>query len=186
MAVTRCCWCRSARDDALARAWRRLDAMTGATALDTLPRPAPELHDAGIQAGPAFGTSAPWAANGSTSRRSWGLDLLVRRIVRCTFRGHARGIAVPAALFHMFDPARTRARRSTWRPERPCSAPSSSRPTRCPPRHDRAACLRRRHRPAHVDHPHVGRFPDGVAFAVLIMNLAVPLIASLHRPSPWG
>ncbi|HLS80241.1 MAG TPA: RnfABCDGE type electron transport complex subunit D, partial [Steroidobacter sp.] len=46
--------------------------------------------------------------------------------------------------------------------------------------------IRRRHRCADVRDPHVGGYPDGVAFAVLIMNACAPLIDRYTIPRIYG
>jgi electron transport complex protein RnfD len=40
--------------------------------------------------------------------------------------------------------------------------------------------------PADLDHPHFGAYPDGIAFAVLLMNIAAPLIDMNTQPPVFG
>ena len=68
-----------------------------------------------------------------------------------------------------------------------CWPPSSSSPTRsrAPPRPGQAH-LRRRHRlPAFVIRS-FGAYPDGIAFAVLLLNICVPLIDMKTQPPVFG
>ena len=167
------------------------DAMTGATALDTLRtglRQSYTMQE--IFAGPAFGHMG--AAGGewiNLAALAGGLYLLVRRIVRWHIPvAMLAGIAVPAALFHLFDPgghasatfhhaAGATMLGAFFIATDPVSAATS----------DRGRLfygtgiglltwiIRT-----------WGGFPDGVAFAVLIMNLAVPLIDRYTVPRIYG
>jgi len=167
------------------------DAMTGATALDTLRtglRQSYTMQE--IQAGPAFGhvgaTGGEWI---NLAALAGGLYLLARRIVRWHIPvAMLAGIAVPAALFHMFDPgahasasfhmaAGATMLGAFFIATDPVSAATS----------DRGRL---------VYGAGIGLltwiirtwggFPDGVAFAVLIMNLAVPLIDRYTVPRIYG
>lgn len=167
------------------------DAMTGATALDTLRtglRQSYTMQE--IQAGPAFGHVG--AAGGewiNLAALAGGLYLLARRIVRWHIPvAMLAGIAVPAGLFHMLDPgahasapfhlaAGATMLGAFFIATDPVSAATS----------DRGRLIfgagiglltwiiRT-----------WGGFPDGVAFAVLIMNLAVPLIDRYTVPKIYG
>ncbi len=167
------------------------DAMTGATALDTLRtglRQSYTMQE--IQAGPAFGHVG--AAGGewiNLAALAGGLYLLARRIVRWHIPvAMLAGIAVPAGLFHMLDPgahasapfhlaAGATMLGAFFIATDPVSAATS----------DRGRLIfgagiglltwiiRT-----------WGGFPDGVAFAVLIMNLAVPLIDRYTVPRIYG
>jgi electron transport complex protein RnfD len=167
------------------------DAMTGATALDALRtglRQSYTMQE--IQAGPAFGQIG--AAGGewiNVAALAGGLYLLARRIVRWHIPvAMLAGIAVPAALFHMFDPgahpgasfhlaAGATMLGAFFIATDPVSAATSER--------GRLVygagiglltwIIRT-----------WGGFPDGVAFAVLIMNLAVPLIDRYTVPRIYG
>jgi electron transport complex protein RnfD len=167
------------------------DAMTGATALDTLRtglRQSYTMQE--IQAGPAFGHVG--AAGGewiNLAALAGGLYLLARRIVRWHIPvAMLAGIAVPAALFHMFDPgahasmsfhlaAGATMLGAFFIATDPVSAATS----------DRGRL---------VYGAGIGLltwiirtwggFPDGVAFAVLVMNLAVPLIDRYTVPRIYG
>ena len=167
------------------------DAMTGATALDTLRtglRQAYTMRE--IQAGSAFGHVG--AAGGewiNFAALIGGLYLLARRIVRWHIPvAMLAGIAVPAALFHLFDPgahasatfhlaAGATMLGAFFIATDPVSAATSAR--------GRLVygagiglltwIIRT-----------WGGFPDGVAFAVLIMNLAVPLIDRYTVPRIYG
>lgn len=167
------------------------DAMTGATALDTLRTGLRQSHTMQeIQAGPAFGHVG--AAGGewiNLAALAGGLYLLARGIVRWHIpAGMLAGIALPAALFHMLDPgahasapfhlaAGATMLGAFFIATDPVSAATS----------DRGRLfygagiglltwiIRT-----------WGGFPDGVAFAVLIMNLAVPLIDRYTVPRIYG
>ena len=167
------------------------DAMTGATALDTLRtglRQSYTMQE--IQAGPAFGhvgaMGGEWI---NLAALAGGLYLLARRIVRWHIPvAMLAGIAVPAALFHMFDPgahasasfhlaAGATMLGAFFIATDPVSAATS----------DRGRL---------VYGAGIGLltwiirtwggFPDGVAFAVLIMNLAVPLLDRYTVPRIHG
>jgi len=167
------------------------DAMTGATALDALRtglRQSYTMQE--IMAGPAFGhvgaTGGEWI---NLAALAGGLYLLVRRIVRWHIPvATLAGIAVPAALFHTFDPGAHAsvsfhlASGATmlgafFIATDPVSAATS----------DRGRL---------VYGAGIGLltwiirtwggYPDGVAFAVLIMNLAVPLIDRYTVPRIHG
>ena len=167
------------------------DAMTGATALDTLRTSLRQSYTMQeIQAGPAFGhigaTGGEWI---NLAALVGGVYLLVRRIVRWHISvAMLAGIAVPAALFHMFDPgahagasfhlaAGATMLGAFFIATDPVSAATS----------DRGRL---------VYGAGIGlltwiirtwgAFPDGVAFAVLIMNLAVPLIDRYTVPRIYG
>ena len=167
------------------------DAITGATALDTLRtglRQSYTMQE--IQAGDAFGRVG--AADGewiNLAALAGGLYLLIRRIVRWHIPvAMLAGIAVPAALFHLFDPgahasasfhlaAGATMLGAFFIATDPVSAATS----------DRGRL---------VYGAGIGLltwiirtwggFPDGVAFAVLIMNLAVPLIDRYTVPRIYG
>jgi electron transport complex protein RnfD len=167
------------------------DAMTGATALDTLRtglRQSYTMQE--IQAGPEFGhvgaMGGEWI---NLATLVGGAYLLVRRVVRWHIPvAMLAGIAVPAALFHMFDPgahasasfqlaAGATMLGAFFIATDPVSAATS----------DRGRL---------VYGAGIGLltwiirtwggFPDGVAFAVLIMNLAVPLIDRYTVPRIYG
>jgi electron transport complex protein RnfD len=167
------------------------DAMTGATALDTLRtglRQSYTMQE--IQAGPAFGYVG--AAGGewiNLAALAGGLYLLARRIVRWHIPvAMLAGIAVPAALFHLFDPgahasasfhlaAGATMLGAFFIATDPVSAATS----------DRGRLIYG----AGIGLltwiiRTWGGFPDGVAFAVLIMNLAVPLIDRYTVPRIYG
>jgi electron transport complex protein RnfD len=167
------------------------DAMTGATALDALRtglRQSYTMQE--IQAGPAFGhvgaMGGEWI---NLAALAGGLYLLARRVVRWHVPlAMLAGIAVPAALFHMIDPgahasasfhlaAGATMLGAFFIATDPVSAATS----------DRGRL---------VYGAGIGLltwiirtwggFPDGVAFAVLIMNLAVPLIDRYTVPRIHG
>jgi electron transport complex protein RnfD len=167
------------------------DAVTGATALDTLRtglRQSYTMQE--VFAGPAFGhigsAGGEWI---NLAALAGGLYLLVRRIVRWHIpAAMLAGIAVPAALSHLFDPgahagaafhlaAGATMLGAFFIATDPVSAATS----------DRGRL---------VYGAGIGLltwiirtwggFPDGVAFAVLIMNLAVPLIDRYTVPRIYG
>jgi Na+-translocating ferredoxin:NAD+ oxidoreductase subunit D len=167
------------------------DAMTGATALDTLRTSLRQSYTMQeIQAGPAFGSVG--AAGGewlNLAALVGGVYLLARRIVRWQIPvAMLAGMVVPAALFHMIDPgahasasfhlaAGATMLGAFFIATDPVSAATS----------DRGRL---------VYGAGIGLltwiirtwggFPDGVAFAVLIMNLAVPLIDRCTVPRIHG
>lgn len=167
------------------------DAITGATALDALRtglRQSYTMQE--LFAGPAFGrvgaTGGEWI---NLAALAGGLYLLARRIVRWHIpAGVLAGIAVPAALFHTFDPgahasasfhlaAGATMLGAFFIATDPVSAATS----------DRGRLL------YGVGIGLLtwiirtwGGFPDGVAFAVLLMNLAVPLIDRYTVPRIYG
>jgi len=167
------------------------DAMTGATALDTLRtglRQSYTMQE--VMAGPAFGqvgaAGAEWI---NLAALAGGLYLLARRIVRWQIpAGVLAGIAIPAALFHMFDPgghasvsfhlaAGATMLGAFFIATDPVSAATS----------DRGRLLYG----AGIGLltwiiRTWGGYPDGVAFAVLLMNLAVPLIDRYTVPRIYG
>jgi electron transport complex protein RnfD len=167
------------------------DAMTGATALDALRtglRQSYTMQE--IMAGPAFGqvgaAGNEWV---NLAALAGGLYLLARGIVRWHIpAGVLAGIAVPAALFHMLDPGAHASASfhlasgatmlgAFFIATDPVSAATS----------DRGRL---------VFGAGIGLltwiirswggYPDGVAFAVLIMNLAVPLIDRYTVPRIHG
>jgi electron transport complex protein RnfD len=167
------------------------DAMTGATALDTLRtglRQSLTMQE--IFAGPAFGHAG--AAGGewiNLAALAGGLYLLARRIIRWHIpAAMLAGLAIPTALFHLFDPgahasatfqlaAGATMLGAFFIATDPVSAATSD-----------------RGRLFYAAGIGVltwvirtwGGFPDGVAFAVLIMNLAVPLIDRYTVPRIHG
>lgn len=167
------------------------DAMTGATALDALRtglRQSYTMQE--IQGGPAFGhvgaAGAEWI---NLAALAGGVYLLARGIVRWHIPvAMLAGIAVPAALFHMFDPgahasasfhlaAGATMLGAFFIATDPVSAATS----------DRGRLIYG----AGIGLltwiiRTWGGFPDGVAFAVLIMNLAVPLIDRYTVPRIYG
>ena len=167
------------------------DAMTGATALDTLRTSLRQSYTMReIQAGPAFGyfgaVGGEWI---NLAALVGGVYLLVRRIVRWHIPvAMLAGIAVPAALFHLFDPgahasasfhlaAGATMLGAFFIATDPVSAATS----------DRGRLIYG----AGIGLltwviRTWGGFPDGVAFAVLIMNLAVPLIDRYTVPRIYG
>lgn len=167
------------------------DAMTGATALDTLRtglRQSLTMEE--LFAGPAFGRIG--AAGGewlNLAALAGGLYLLGRRIIRWHIPvAMLAGLAVPAALFHWMDPgahagaAFHLASGATmlgafFIATDPVSAAVS----------DRGRLLYG----AGIGLltwtiRSWGGFPDGVAFAVLLMNLAAPLIDRYTVPRIHG
>ena len=167
------------------------DAMTGATALDTLRtglRQSYTMQE--IFAGPAFGhvgaAGAEWI---SLAALAGGLYLLARRIIRWHIpAAMLAGLAAPAALFHMFDPgahatatfhlaAGATMLGAFFIATDPVSAAAS----------DRGRLFYGAGIGALTWVIRTwGGFPDGVAFAVLIMNLAVPLIDRYTVPRIYG
>jgi electron transport complex protein RnfD len=167
------------------------DAMTGATALDTLRtglRQSLTMQE--IFAGPAFGHVAAagreWV---SLAALAGGVYLLARRIIRWHIPvAMLAGLAVPAALFHLFDPgahasatfhlaAGATMLGAFFIATDPVSSATSDRG--------------RLYYGAGIGVltwivRTWGGFPDGVAFAVLIMNLAVPLIDRYTVPRIHG
>jgi len=167
------------------------DAMTGATALDALRtglRQSYTMQE--ITAGPAFGqvgaAGSEWI---NLAALAGGLFLLARGIVRWHIPAALlAGIAVPAALFHTFDPGAYASASfhlasgatmlgAFFIATDPVSAATSDRG-----RLIYAAgiglltwIIRS-----------WGGYPDGIAFAVLIMNLAVPLIDRYTVPRIHG
>jgi electron transport complex protein RnfD len=167
------------------------DAMTGATALDALRtglRQSYTMQE--IMAGPAFGqvgaAGNEWV---NLAALAGGLYLLARGIVRWHIpAGMLAGIAVPAALFHMLDPGSHASASfhlasgatmlgAFFIATDPVSAATS----------DRGRLVYG----AGIGLltwiiRSWGGYPDGVAFAVLIMNLAVPLIDRYTVPRIHG
>jgi electron transport complex protein RnfD len=167
------------------------DAVTGATALDALRtglRQSYTMEE--ILAGPAFGhvgaTDGEWL---NLAALAGGLYLLARRIIRWHIPvAMLAGLAVPAALFHAFDPgahagamfhlaAGATMLGAFFIATDPVSAATSDRG--------------RLYYGAGVGLltwliRSWGGFPDGVAFAVLLMNLAVPLIDRYTVPRIYG
>jgi electron transport complex protein RnfD len=167
------------------------DAMTGATALDALRtglRQSYTMQE--IMAGPAFGRVG--AAGGewiNLAALAGGLYLLARGLVRWHIPvAVLAGIAVPAALFHTFDPGAHASASfhlasgatmlgAFFIATDPVSAATS----------DRGRLVYG----AGIGLltwiiRSWGGYPDGVAFAVLIMNLAVPLIDRCTVPRIHG
>jgi electron transport complex protein RnfD len=167
------------------------DAMTGATALDALRTGLRQSYTMKeILAGPAFGRvgagGGEWI---NLAALAGGVYLLVRRVVRWHIPvAMLAGIAVPAALFHAFDPgayagasfhlaAGATMLGAFFIATDPVSAATS----------DRGRL---------VYGAGIGLltwiirtwggFPDGVAFAVLLMNLSVPLIDRYTVPRIHG
>jgi electron transport complex protein RnfD len=100
---------------------------------------------------------------------------------------HRRPALLAAGLW-LWNPPSSPIRSSTCSPAVPCSAPSSSSPTRSP------AARRPRGKLifgflagvlAYIIRV-FGGYPDGVAFAVLLMNLCVPLIDRYTQPPIFG
>jgi len=167
------------------------DAMTGATALDALRtglRQSYTMQE--IMAGPAFGRVG--AAGGewiNLAALAGGLYLLARGLVRWHIPvAVLAGIAGPAALFHTFDPGAHASASfhlasgatmlgAFFIATDPVSAATS----------DRGRLVYG----AGIGLltwviRSWGGYPDGVAFAVLIMNLAVPLIDRCTVPRIHG
>jgi len=167
------------------------DAVTGATALDTLRtglRQSYTMQE--ILAGPAFGRVG--AAGGewiNLAALAGGLYLLARRVVRWHIPvALLAGLAVPAALAHSFDPgahagaafhlaAGATMLGAFFIATDPVSAATT----------DRGRLIYG----AGIGLltwiiRSWGGFPDGLAFAVLIMNLAVPLIDRYTVPRIYG
>ena len=167
------------------------DAMTGATALDALRtglRQSYTMQE--IQAGPAFGPVG--AAGGewiNLAALAGGLYLLARRVVRWHIPAAVlAGIAVPAALFHTVDPGAHASASfhlasgatmlgAFFIATDPVSAATSSR--------GRLVYGAGIGLLTWVIRTW-GGYADGVAFAVLIMNLAVPLIDRYTVPRMHG
>jgi electron transport complex protein RnfD len=167
------------------------DAVTGATALDALRTGLRERYTmAEIFAGPAFGgigaTGGEWL---NLAALAGGLYLLARRVIRWQIPvAMLLGIAVPAALSHQLDPgaypgaAFHLASGATmlgafFIATDPVSAATS----------DRGRMIYG----AGVGLltwviRSWGAYPDGVAFAVLLMNLAVPLLDRYTVPRIHG
>lgn len=167
------------------------DAVTGATALDALRTGMRESYTmAEIFSGPAFGRVG--AAGGewlNLAALAGGLYLLARRVIRWQIPvAVLAGIAVPAALGHQLDPgaypgatfhlaAGATMLGAFFIATDPVSAASS----------DRGRLVYG----AGVGLltwviRSWGSFPDGVAFAVLLMNLAVPMIDRYSVPRFYG
>jgi electron transport complex protein RnfD len=167
------------------------DAITGATALDTLRTGLRESYTMQeIMAGPAFGrvgaSGGEWV---NLAALAGGLYLLARRVIRWHIPvAVLAGLAVPAALAHLFDPGAHAGAAfhlasgaamlgAFFIATDPVSAATS----------DRGRL---------VFGAGIGLltwiirswggFPDGVAFAVLLMNLAVPLIDRYSVPRIHG
>jgi electron transport complex protein RnfD len=167
------------------------DAMTGATALDALRtglRQSYTMQE--IMAGPAFGRvgagGGEWI---NLAALAGGLFLLARGVVRWHIPvAVLAGIAVPAMLFHAFDPGAHASASfhlasgatmlgAFFIATDPVSAATSDRG--------------RLFYGAGIGLltwiiRSWGGYPDGVAFAVLIMNLAVPLIDRCTVPRIHG
>jgi electron transport complex protein RnfD len=167
------------------------DALTGATALDTLRTGLRESYTMSeIRAGAAFGaigaTDGEWV---NLAALAGGLYLLARRVVRWQIPIAAlAGVALPAAIAHAFDPGAhpgalfhlatgATMMGAFFIATDPVSAATS----------DRGRLL-------YGAGVGVltwlirtwGGYPDGVAFAVLLMNLAVPLIDRATVPRIHG
>jgi electron transport complex protein RnfD len=167
------------------------DAMTGATALDALRTGLRQNYTMQeIMAGPAFGqvgaAGNEWV---NLAALAGGLYLLARGVVRWHIpAGVLASIAVPAALFHMLDPGAHASASfhlasgatmlgAFFIATDPVSAATS----------DRGRLVYG----AGIGLltwiiRSWGGYPDGVAFAVLIMNLAVPLIDRYTVPRIHG
>jgi electron transport complex protein RnfD len=173
----------------------RLDAMSGATPLDAL--------KTALKLGEGSGHVAALLADQDGfrqfRRRGWewvtagyllgGLWLWQRKASsawHAPLRFHRRPACWPPAL--AVNPHSSPTRCSTSSPAAPCSAPSSSSPTRSP------AARRRKGKLIFGFSAGVlayiirvfGGYPDGVAFAVLLMNLCVPLIDLYTQPPIFG
>ncbi|MCM2311290.1 MAG: RnfABCDGE type electron transport complex subunit D [Steroidobacteraceae bacterium] len=167
------------------------EAMTGATALDTLRtglRQSYTMQE--IFSGAAFGhvgaAAGEWV---NVAALAGGLYLLARRIIRWHIPvAMLAGLAVPAALFNLFDPgahasaafhlaAGATMLGAFFIATDPVSAATS----------DRGRLLYGAGIGVLTWVIRTwGGFPDGVAFAVLIMNLAVPLIDRYTVPRIYG
>lgn len=167
------------------------DAMTGATALDTLRtglRQSYTMQE--ILSGPAFGqvgaTGGEWI---NLAALAGGLYLLARGIIRWHIpAAMLAGLAIPAALANLFDPgahagaafhlaAGATMLGAFFIATDPVSAATS----------DRGRLLYGAGIGALTWVIRTwGGFPDGVAFAVLLMNLAVPLIDRYTVPRIYG
>ena len=167
------------------------DAMTGATALDTLRtglRQSYTMQE--ILSGPAFGqvgaTGGEWI---NVAALAGGLYLLARGIIRWHIpAAMLAGLAIPAALANLFDPgahagaafhlaAGATMLGAFFIATDPVSAATS----------DRGRLLYGAGIGALTWVIRTwGGFPDGVAFAVLLMNLAVPLIDRYTVPRIYG
>ena len=167
------------------------DAVTGATALDTLRTGLRESYTMQeILAGPAFGrvgaSGGEWV---NLAALAGGLYLLARRVIRWHIPvAVLAGLAVPAALAHLFDPGAHSGAAfhlasgaamlgAFFIATDPVSAATS----------DRGRLVYG----AGIGLltwiiRSWGGFPDGVAFAVLLMNLAVPLIDRYTVPRIHG
>jgi len=167
------------------------DAVTGATALDTLRTGLRESYTMQeILAGPAFGrvgaSGGEWV---NLAALAGGLYLLARRVVRWHIPvAVLAGLAVPAALAHLFDPGAYAGAAfhlasgaamlgAFFIATDPVSAATS----------DRGRLVYG----AGIGLltwiiRSWGGFPDGVAFAVLLMNLAAPVIDRYTVPRIHG
>jgi len=167
------------------------DAFTGATALDTLRTGLREsLTMSEIRAGAAFGTVG--AADGewvNLAALAGGAFMLVRRVIRWQIPvATLLGIAVPAAIAHAFDPGAhpgaifhlasgATMLGAFFIATDPVSAATS----------DRGRLMYG----AGIGLitwliRTWGSYPDGVAFAVLLMNLTVPLLDRVTVPRIHG
>jgi len=167
------------------------DAMTGATGLDALRtglRQSYTMQE--ILAGPAFGqvgaAGSEWI---NLAALAGGLYLLARRVVRWHIPvAMLAGIASPAALFHAFDPGAHAS--ATFHLASGATMLGAFFIATDPV----SAATSERGRLAYGAGIGLltwvirswGGFPDGVAFAVLIMNLAVPLIDRYTVPRIYG
>ena len=167
------------------------DAVTGATALDTLRTGLRESYTMQeILAGPAFGrvgaTGGEWV---NLAALAGGLYLLARRVIRWHIPvAVLAGLAVPAALAHLFDPGAYAGAAfhlasgaamlgAFFIATDPVSAATS----------DRGRLVYG----AGIGLltwiiRSWGGFPDGLAFAVLLMNIAAPLIDRYTVPRIHG
>ena len=167
------------------------DAVTGATALDALRTGLRQSYTmTEIAAGPAFGTvgaaGAEWA---NAAALAGGAFLLARRVIRYHIPlSFLAGLALPAAIMHALDPgayagpAFHLASGATmlgafFIATDPVSAATSERGRLIYGAGIGALTWTIRS---------WGNYPDGVAFAVLIMNAAVPLLDRYTVPRIHG
>jgi electron transport complex protein RnfD len=139
-----------------------------------LPAPRPARRPADGRPGLRLlgGKGGEWVALGYLVGGLW---LLQRRIITWHIPAAFAAPSSPAAgLLWACAPKASPRRCSTWPPAAPCSAPLH--PHRPRPAHHRArqAAVRGRRRRPHLRHPGFGAYPDGVAFATLLMNILVP------------
>jgi electron transport complex protein RnfD len=177
---------------------REVDAITGATpstpcaprcAAPPAPTPSSTACAAQLMDGPAFGwlggKGGEWVALGYLVGGLW---LIQRRIITWHIPVAFCGALFASALVLWgVRPEASPRRCSTWPPAAPCSAPSSSSPTRSPAPPPPAASCSLRPAPACSPGSSAASAPTPtVAFATLLMNILVPLIDMKTQAPVFG